>query len=357
MGTCSSLRIWTKSQFNADARMMRIAYLITAYDQPQHFGRLVRALAAEHSAFHVHVDQRVDIEPFKDAVQGTGKVRFVEHRIRVHWMGFSQVASILSLLKQATEDGFDYCVLLSGSDYPIKSNTHIRKFYEAATEEFLSFWKLQDRPSWKHKIEYFYPIDLISIQGWSKGTDPVYLRRLFWGRFHQYRHLIPKRRFPNGLEPYGGSDWWSLSQGCVRSILDFVAANPAYSRFYRFTHCPSEMFFQTIVLNSRWRERVRNYAAYQAWSESASLQDKAAETSMLPENDFNLRYIDWTGNHTHERETPAILDVRDWDAIRTSKDLFARKFRPGVSDSLMKRIDNELLPSASHVEITPAIST
>ena len=326
--------------------MMRIAYLITAYDQPVHLRRLVRALATECVSFHVHVDGNVDIGPFKNAVHDIDHVHFVDDRVRVNWMGFSQVESILALMKQASDEGFDYCVLLSGSDYPIKSNGQIHNFYLNATEEFITFWKLEDRPSWKHKVEYFYPIDLISIQGWSKGTDPVYLRRLFWGRFHQYRRLMPKRRFPSGLEPYGGSDWWSLSHGCVKSVLDFVVATPAFSRFYRYTHCPSEMFFHTIILNSPWRERVRNFAAYEAWSKRTSVEDKVAERSMLREDTFNLRYIDWSGNETLARETPAVLDARDWGPIRTSTDLFARKFRPGASDGLLDLIDTELLRTA-----------
>jgi hypothetical protein len=62
---------------------------------------------------------------------------------------------------------------------------------------------------------------------------------------------------------------------------------------------------------------------------------------MLPESDFNLRHIDWTA----VREAPAILDDRDWEALRASPCLFARKFEPRRSARLLDRIDRELLSS------------
>ena len=318
---------------------MRLAYLITAYDQPEHLQRLVNALAAPGCEFHIHIDARVALAPFEEPLRDHPNVHFVPDRVRIQWMGFSQVESILKLLAQAQETGFDYCVLLSGSDYPIKSNSQIRAFYENASEEFMTFWRLEDRPSWAHKIQYWYPIDLIPIWGHSKGREPVYWRRLFWGRFYKYRRHMPRRRFPFAMVPYGGSDWWSLSGGCVREILDFVARNPRYGRFYRHTHCPSEMFFHTIVLNSSYATRVRNAAAYRAWSMATSPEQKASEACMLKEDDFNLRYIDWS----REREAPAILDDRDWEPLRRSHDLFARKFDSRISAGLLDRADAELL--------------
>jgi hypothetical protein len=322
---------------------MRIAYLITAYDQPTHLKRLVSALDHSGTDFYIHIDARADITQFNEGLANRPNVHFAANRVRVEWMGFSQVESILQLLALAAGKGFDYCVLLSGSDYPIKDNAHLQSFYKEANEEFITFWRLSDRPSWLHKIEYFYPIDQIPIRGWSKGTESRYWRRLFWGRFHQYRHWMPRRKYPFSLTPYGGSDWWSLSEGCVGSILRFVAENPAFCRFYRYTHCPSEMFFQTIVLNSEWGRRVRNYAAYQAWSATTDAKTKTSEFAMLDEDAFNLRYVDWSGTLTGERETPAILDDRDWDGLRASANLFARKFDRRQSASVLDRIDREIL--------------
>ena len=253
---------------------------------------------------------------------------------------FRRSKSILLLLREAIRQKFDYCVLLSGSDYPIKSNTSIKKFFETSDKEFIVFWRLEDRPSWKHKVEYLYPIDLVPIYGHSKGIEKSYLRRLFWGRFFKYQRLMPKRRYISGMIAYGGSHWWSLSSGCVAYILRFVQDNPKFISFYRNTHCPSEMFFQTIILNSEWARRVQNFDAYLEWRSAISDEDKLREDTMLAEDSFNLRYIDWSGG---KRELPAILDETDWQIIKNSSNLFARKFHPKRSAKLLDLIDEELL--------------
>jgi hypothetical protein len=322
---------------------MRIAYLITAYDHPSQLARLVNRIKTRYSHVFIHVDGRSTLSPFSDALPVENGIEFIQDRVDVNWMGFSQVRSILALLRRAAQEQFDYCVLLSGSDYPIKSNEQIEAFYRGATREYINFWQLDDRPSWKHKVLYHYPIDWVPIHGYSKNCEPSFWVRYFWGRFFKYQQYLPKRTFLKGLTPCGGSDWWSISRECVDYILHYVDAHPEYVNFYRFTHCPSEMFFHTIIFNSPLRTRLQNFEEYMAWSASTSVDDKLREDSMLAEDTFNFRYIDWSGNLTRQRETPAILDERDWDALAYSADLFARKFHPVHSAAVLDRIDRELL--------------
>ena len=307
---------------------MRIAYLIMAHDQPDHLHRMVKALDCDEVGFYIHIDNKVKLSRFRPEMLEKENVHFLRTRVDIQWMGFSVVEAILMLMQEALmQDAsrFDYFVLLSGSDYPIKSNSLIRKFFETSNKEFILFHRLEDWPSWKPKIEYYYPIDLVPIFGHSKGIEKSYWRRLFWGRFFKYRWLMPKRNYMAGMIPYGGSGWWSLSWGCVAYVLRFVQENPRFVSFYRYTHSPDEMFFQSIILNSEWARRVENFNAY------------------MDGNSFSLRYIDWSP----ERETPSILDERDWHNIRKSSDLFARKFHPIRSAKLLDLIDQELLGRSS----------
>lgn len=43
---------------------MKIAYLISAYKDPQQLSRMVQVLHTEDTRFFVHVDANVDIKPF-----------------------------------------------------------------------------------------------------------------------------------------------------------------------------------------------------------------------------------------------------------------------------------------------------
>lgn len=322
---------------------MKLAYLIMAHHQPAQLRRLISVLDCDSAAFFVHIDAQSALQPFKDAIAHQRNIHFLQDRVTIRWMGFSMVEATLRLLDAAVRDGFDYCVLLSGADYPIKSNVQLSSFYESAREEYIAFWCLADRPSWVHKVQYFYPTDLIQIRPWSTNTDTIYLRRLFWGRFFKYRRYMPKRKFIDGMVPYGGPDWWSLSFGCARYILDFVAENPGFKRFYRLTASPGEMFFQTIILNSDFAKRVHNYENYANWSAHRRASGATEDGEMLSEDSFNFRYIDWSGEATGARETPALLDERDWDALASTPCHFARKFDSVRSALLLDRIDAELL--------------
>jgi len=311
---------------------MRKGYLITAYHQPAHLKRLVEALQHEHASFYIHIDAKIDSSPFKEAVGGRSDVRFIKSR-RVNWMGFSQVESILDLMKHAVADGVDYISLISGSDYPIKPTQYIMDFFANAREEFITFWRLEDRPSWLGKINYYYPIDLVPI----KNYETAGFRRYWWGYYYKLRHYMPMRDRPAFI-PYGGSDWWSMSGDCASYVLDCVKNNPKYVSFYRYTHCPSEMFFHSIVLNSKFAIRVRNHKKYEQWRAGGTADNQP----MLPEDSFNLRYIDWSGEKTGERECPAVLDERDFEALSRSPDLFARKFEEGRSEKLLQMVDSGL---------------
>jgi hypothetical protein len=316
-----------------------IAYLITAYHQPDHLARLIDALAHPAARIFVHVDRKVPIEPFRAAIANRKGVVFLDERVRVNWMGFSQVDSSLRLIRAALLARPRYCVLLTGSDYPIKCNEAIMSLYAQASEEFISFWRVADRPSWYRKVAHHYPVDVIPIRGWAKGSERSLFVRLFWGRYFAALRYLPKRRFPADLQPYGGSDWWSLSARCLEYVLTFVDSRPDVVRFFRTALCPSDMFFQTIVLNSPFARSVCGYDEYTRWSAETSTESKEREDNMLPENAFNHRHIDWSGEKSGMRERPAVLDGRDWEALERSANLFARKFESGRSDSLLDRID------------------
>jgi hypothetical protein len=124
-------------------------------------------------------------------------------------------------------------------------------------------------------------------------------------------------------------------------VLESVHTHPSYARFFRYTQSPGELFFQTLILNSPFADRVHRRADYEAWRHERAARGEGLPR--LPEDSFNLRYIDWSGEATGAREAPAVLDERDWDALVASPCHFARKFDAVRSAALLDRIDAELL--------------
>ena len=171
-------------------------------------------LALNHSAvfFFIHIDSKSAIEPFTQALKEFDNVRFVK-RTSVNWMGFSQVRVALTLIQEAlAQDDFSYFSLLSGSDFPIKPNEFILDFFSQNKTEYINYWKLEDRPSWIEKVEYYYLTDVFPIRDYY---PKITLRGLYWRLFFRLKHHLPKRKKHDGIIFYGGSDWWTLTRDCV----------------------------------------------------------------------------------------------------------------------------------------------
>lgn len=75
------------------------------------------------------------------------------------------------------------------------------------------------------------------------------------------------------------------------------------------TLIPEEFFFQTIIMNSPYKENVV---------------------------EKNLRYTDWSGKNGSR---PSFLDETDYEKIIKSGDFFARKIDSNISDKLLKKIE------------------
>jgi len=118
---------------------MKIAYLILAHNTPRHLSRLVAALSSESSGFFIHLDRKSNEEDFRN-IEGPG-VHLAEERVAVYWGDFSQVEATLLILRAALADprDFDRFVLLSGSDYPLRSASFIEQFFARnADKEFIN---------------------------------------------------------------------------------------------------------------------------------------------------------------------------------------------------------------------------
>jgi hypothetical protein len=276
---------------------LRFAYIISAYRNLGQVARLVRRLQADGVSFVVHVDKKTDRRAYVDLVsslEDLPSVHFLE-RHTCHWGGFGHVRATLKGIDQLLGQGarFDYAILLTGQDYPIKSNDYIDRFFETERpKSFMAFSRLP-RDSW-------------SPRGGLGRIEHRHLR--FYG--HHVRSPL-RRRFPAGLRPYGGGAYWCLSCECIEYVAHFVARRPDVVSFFRHVDIPDEIFFHTILLNSELRETIVN---------------------------DNLRHIDWT-----QGRRPAILGVRDFEALAASPKLFARKFDMNQDEKVLEMIDRQLL--------------
>ena len=105
--------------------------------------------------------------------------------------------------------------------------------------------------------------------------------------------------------------WWCLTKECVAYIDRFVQEHPAYIRYFRKVFIPDESFFQSIVSNSPYSDRV--------------ISD-------------DLRYTDWENPNPLY---PRTLESSDFARLMASPKLLARKF-DDRSQELLGHMDSEM---------------
>ena len=279
---------------------VRLAYIISAYKNLDQLARLVRRLERPGDAVLVHVDRKTDDREFAAFARGVAHLPDVHllERHACHWGGFGHVRATLKGIDelQRRRIGFDYAVLLTGQDYPIKPTELIHGFLTSNSDKSFMAHSPLPSPWW-------------SPRG---GLDRIEYRP--WRSPGRHFRLPLKRSFPAGLRPYGGGAYWCLSRECIVLVKDFVAARPDVVRFFKRVDIPDEIFFQTVIMNSPLSSTVVN---------------------------DNLRYIDWTRG-----VGPAILGTGDFQALKESPKLFARKFDVNRDERILDLIDAELLSAA-----------
>ena len=284
---------------------MKIAFLILAHGNYWHLERLLGALAGFDGTVFVHLDKRA-LKPqnidFRKAV-------LLKNRISVYWGGFSMVRATMNLLRCAMEvENFDYFILLSGADYPIRPASFLLNKLSTGGEFINVLPAPQPSKPWSRFENWHF-------DGFDRRSTrlPEYALLKLEGALRRcrLRRSIP---FP----VFVGSQWFALSHDCVRYILTTEKTAPGYNTFFKYCLIPDEAYFQTIISHSPFASRVRN----------------------------NLTYTDWSTD-----PAPAILDIDHIELLRKQKTFpgiygpvspfFARKFNDN-SLPVVQLIDREL---------------
>lgn len=292
---------------------MQKAYIIIAHKNPDQLCRLIKTLTDGLSNFFIHIDKNVSISIFKSLEVFGNDVHFVE-RVFSKWSSYGLVQGTLNAMaaiKHSKKD-FDRIILLSGQDYPIKSNNYINKYlHESPHSIFFEYWPLPNYNKWPKDKGGMYRI--------NKYYFGLKFYQLFFSKLaNLLASFFPliRRKIPVNMKPFAGSQWWIIDKYTTGYILDFVNKHPVYTAFHKHTFASDELFFQMILLNSQDEKILNNI-----------------------KNESN-RFIKWKASSVAH---PELLTEIDFDDISNSDKLFARKFDQSVDSKILDLIDSNCL--------------
>lgn len=278
--------------------MNRHAYLIMAHHQFNFLRELLLALDHEHNDIYLHIDQKVkdfDFSDFSRIVQKSNL--YFTKRLNVHWGGYSQTACELTLLKAAVPGQYGYYHLLSGSDFPLKTQEEIHHFFEEHNGmEFLHFDSPEFAPKLRERIS-LYHFFRESTCPLAEPTDRV---------LTLLQRLLHVDRLKNeGVSLQKGANWFSITH----AFAEYVISQEAWiQKHFRHSVCADELLLQTLAVNSPFMERI-----FDPFGAGLSLG--------------NLRYIDWERGTNN---SPYIFQKEDAAFLKSLPHLFARKFDKNI---------------------------
>ena len=239
---------------------MKIAYLVFGYKNPQLIRKTIEYLSSEDASFFVHIDAKVPIAQF-ECVRGK-YVTFLTQRVPVYWAEFSGVRAILLLIRQAlaAPEVYDYFVLLSGSEFPLRSRHFIHQFLHLNRgSEYITMVKMPAPGKPLSRLNRIrYPSTRPILRFVFRGLGKVGLAQ------RDYKpHFGP-------LEPYSGNTWWTLSRDACQYVEEFARGDRNLTKFCETIHAPEETFIHTIIGNSPFRDRVRRNLVYEDWPNGAA---------------------------------------------------------------------------------------
>ncbi len=288
---------------------MRHAWLILTHGNFAILEKQLRFLDSENADFFIHVDAKADFDEERfSAVTERSRVTFVPRR-RISWGHFAIAEAELELLRAAAPGRYDYYHLLSGVDVPVKSRAYIEEYFTRAPgTNYVNFLAPEISRADLYRVMFYYPMQRYNIR------KPAVRRALrnFSAAVQLGFGVDRTRRLPDGFAFQKGAQWFSITHALAAYLLE---KEDEIRGIFSDTYCPDEMFVQTEIINSPFRDTL---------PENAFCNDYAS----------CLRYVDW------KRGNPYTFTDADLAELLSTPEtaLFARKFdyrsNPAVVDAL-----------------------
>lgn len=329
---------------------MRLAYIITCHRNAVQVERLINRLQyKDQTVFVLHVSKTSEpgfYEEIKTKLAHYTNVHFCKREDGTH-NGWGIMKGIFNglIYLQKHNIAYDYVSLLSGQDYPLKSNEYIFDFFERHKGiQFVKHFPLFPEPGdpyftihpWSKTQNRKFRVDRynLKIGGVTQPIpdlttgrhvdrplwdtikiflveSPKYMREKRWWTEFQllfYSRVLPYPRKQPPFKLYGGVTWWSITSDCANYVIHSYKHNHAMRKFYKYTLIPDEMYIPTMLMHSKYSK------------------DCVDET---------LVEMDWVGGDgTH----PIVFTKAHFPMLKRSERLYARKFdmvnHPEVLDML-----------------------
>ena len=312
---------------------MKITYLYLIYKHAEVVYHTCKKLSGEGVRFLIHVDKSSNVD-FSILYQ-IDSLEFYNVRYSTTWGSSGLVRATASCLEYISNYyDTDYVILMSESDYPVKTPEAIASYLERNNMDFATATPLPCEHPLQNKACYWLEGGMRRVKAYplrfgKKGIASIEPRMINWGNIRQFGKLLikapaklpkaiqmfwlPKRRSLENMPWCGGDQWFILRKSTVDKIVKKINDDNRILEESENIIVPDEIVFATLI------------------NALSPVGQRKNET---------LRYVHWS---SPKAKSPSLITTRDFkvlDAQIENPDiLFARK----IEDSLViKYIDNKI---------------
>lgn len=282
---------------------IKIAYIVQCHMNPHQINRLILQLIDENADVYVHVDKKS--RRVREYIIRHPQVYILskEESEKVYWSDISQVKATLRLTEKVFSSGkiYDYIYLLSGQDFPIKTKKQI---YNVLLEnKGKAFINMQDFYLFSKRTDVFYPRWMLRRAKIIRAIKRVWVE-ITGGKNKTYKIFKRKALYP---KYYYGSSWWCLPYECLKEIYSMIMEDKRILEFFTHSLCSDECVFQTLVMQSTYKDKLLDCLTYADWSRG--------------------------------KIGPETLIEKDLERLKNGSFLFARKFNEKIDSTIIDRIE------------------
>lgn len=287
----------------ADASDIKLAYLLLAHKNPEQINLFVGELLANGDCdVYIHVDKK-NAAIIPEIVENEHVIVCSEYETR--WASFEICRAALKLMELAVSSGKGYSHIYfgSGQDLMVKRGLygHLAENPDVVFMHIIREVTARDRAAARYKIRWSKKLMKRGNVSFSRFAR-VFLQTMCRMGIVFKRN---KKTLKKQVRFYTGGTWFVAPIAAAKYIVDYTVENPDYVEFWQDSLASDLMFFQTILMNSEYKDTMQEQLTY-------------------------IRFGTTKRTHNH----PMTVTIADDEQIENGKYFFARKFEIAERDTI-----------------------
>lgn len=239
---------------------IKIAYLLLAHKSPEQINVFIRQLLDYGDCdIYIHVDKKA--ESIIPQIISDGRVTIVS-KYKVSWGSFEIPKAAMELMRIAVDSGKRYTHYYFGSCQDLLVKKGLYEFLaQDPKSTFIRINKSVDnhsRASARYRVRW--PKQLMIRNDWHVYRFVRIAIQYLCQLGFVYRKN--RRSAPDGIVFYEGRTWFIAPSNMIDYILSYLHEHPEFIDFWEESLASDLMFFQTIMMNSLYKDEIKDELMY-----------------------------------------------------------------------------------------------